>query len=459
MSKLEKKFIIGIICIMASTLILSVLVNTKMAWRFYLHQQTRYVDSMGDKLWEKLEAGGVPEDVAGELEAAEHVLIAYTDKVDDSQALSDELRARFREKGLGFKKFWLWDQDYDSVIKQGRKIKIYNQEKLNYGILVEYLYHTDRIYAVAAIVPNTEEIVGIINWFLILLSIFSLAVATMLMAVMVRHITRPLQKMERFAGNISRQVYKPLEVRTGDELETVAESMNQMSRSIQEYQAMLVCKNQEMKGLLDNVSHDLKTPCALIGMYASGIKDGLDDGTFLDTIVEQNTRISRLTEQLLCISRISQKEYAQTRISLDDILKKQIQEQKILARSHDIGHMEIRSDLVSQAYIQGNEELTAVLFSNLLNNGLKYSAGQVIEVRLARQGSGYLFAISNEVRWGDLDLEHIWDPFYVGETSRNKALSGTGLGLAAVREIAKKCGYGLSCGIKDGIIRFEVTFN
>ena len=43
-----------------------------------------------------------------------------------------------------------------------------------------------------------------------------------------------------------------------------------------------------MKQLLDNVAHDLKTPVALTGMYAAGMRDGLDDGTFLETIVEQN---------------------------------------------------------------------------------------------------------------------------------------------------------------------------
>ena len=41
-------------------------------------------------------------------------------------------------------------------------------------------------------------------------------------------------------------------------------------------------KTGRWKQLLDDVAHDIKTPVSLIGMYASGIKDGLDDGTFLD---------------------------------------------------------------------------------------------------------------------------------------------------------------------------------
>ena len=57
-----------------------------------------------------------------------------------------------------------------------------------------------------------------------------------------------------------------MDIRTGDELETVAENMNQMSRSLREYEKQLLNKNRQMKHLLDDVAHDIKTPVSLIGM-------------------------------------------------------------------------------------------------------------------------------------------------------------------------------------------------
>ena len=89
---------------------------------------------------------------------------------------------------------------------------------------------------------------------------------------------------------------------------------------------MLLEKNRQMEALLDNVAHDLKTPISLIGTYASGMQDGLDDGTFLDTIIRQNTKMAQLAEKLLGLSRIGQKDYPEETIALDRLLQNQIEE-------------------------------------------------------------------------------------------------------------------------------------
>ena len=199
-----------------------------------------------------------------------------------------------------------------------------------------------------------------------------------------------------------------------------------MSRSLREYEKQLLNKNRQMKQLLDDVAHDIKTPVSLIGMYASGIKDGLDDGTFLDTIEEQNARISRLVERLLSLSRIESREYPLSPIALDTILHKCMEEQRMALHARGLSFQE---ELACDVEIMGNSELVALLFSNLLSNAVKYASSGAVEVTLCRMGEWCRFRISNGFYNDALDPERIWDPFYVGEPSRSRALTGTALDL------------------------------
>lgn len=455
MTRLAKKFIFGILSIMLLALLFTVFINTKIVQRFYLYQQRGAIEKIGRYLEAQLLLDKDLQTVMKEIEKNEKVIIVYSDITSDSEVLSNDLRERFREKGLGFQNFWLWDQDYHSILESGKKRKIYQQDKLNYGILVEYISFENKIFAIAAIVPNTRDVVAIINSFLVLLQIFSLLTILLLIFVLVRHITNPLKKFEAFSEKIGRQEYEPLCLKTGDELEAVADSMNRMGESILEYQRKLMEKNMQMEQLLDNVAHDLKTPISLIKMYTTGIKEGMDDGTFLDVVIKQNTRMEQLTEQLLNLSRIGQKEQTVETVRLDLLLFKQIEEMKIMAEERNLT---ICVSIVPNAFIAGNIQSINSLFSNLLSNSIKYADGNRVNVTLKKREDAYIFSVANKVKDSCLDLNRIWEPFYVGEESRNKALSGTGLGLAIVKKISEQSGYYVSCKMEHGWILFQLIF-
>ena len=453
--RLSVKFIFGITGILLLILTATLFINSRVMERYYLHRQRENVRQAGETLKEALARGCTPEEAALELEERENVLVAFSRNTDNYDSLSSDLREKFRQKGLGFQKFWLWEEDYISAVQNGYRFRLYGQEKLNYGILVEYIPVGDQLYAIAAIVPDAADFIRLVNRFSIVLYAVSLAAAVGLISLFVKHITNPLRQMEHFSRQLSRQEYAVLDIRTGDELETVAESMNQMSRSLREYEKQLLNKNRQMKQLLDDVAHDIKTPVSLIGMYASGIKDGLDDGTFLDTIEEQNARISRLVERLLSLSRIESSEYPFSPIALDTILHKCMEDQRMALHARGLSFQE---ELACDVEIMGNSELVALLFSNLLSNAVKYASSGAVEVTLCRMGEWCRFRISNGFNNAALDPERIWDPFYVGEPSRSRALTGTGLGLAIVKRIAEQYGYSVRCEIGEGRILFEVLF-
>ena len=220
--RLSTKFICGTAAILALILAATLFVNSKVAARYYLRQQTAYVSQAGSRIREYLDAGMSPDEAVASLEGSDNVLITYAANTSDYDALSSSLRDKFREKGLGFQKFWLWDQDYLSAVQKGSQFRLYQQDKLNYGILVEYIPVGSNLYAITAIIPNTADFIGIINRFSILLHVISLIIAVVLLYLLVKHITNPLRRMERFSQEIAHQEYGSLHIRTRDELEHVA---------------------------------------------------------------------------------------------------------------------------------------------------------------------------------------------------------------------------------------------
>lgn len=455
LNSLSRKFIAGVVLILLLTLAGTLFVNSRVVERFYLHEQREYLQKISEQLVKTLEYGASPMEAVRELEKTEEVFIAYSDRTDEPDILANELRENFKQKGLGFQKFWLWDRDYEAAVQNGSRFRLYSQDKMNYSILVQYLSLDSGLYALAAIVPDAQGFIKIVNRSGFLIYSISILIAMVLIFILTRHITNPLAEVREFTKNISSHRYKPLEIKTGDELEDVANSLNEMAGDIEQYQKILEEKNDQMKQLLSDVAHDLKTPVSLVGMYASGIKDGLDDGTFLDTIICQNGRMSRMIERLLHLSRIEQKEYPCRVVELDQLLRQCVEEQRIFFEQRDLG---LSLDIETGVRIEGNQELLCELFSNLVSNAAKYASDGCVKVRLYREDQACIFCISNNTGNEDLDTAGIWQPFYVGETSRNKALSGTGLGLSIVKKIAEQFGYSVSCEREGQVISFTVAF-
>lgn len=455
LNRLSRKFILGVVLILLFTLAGTLFVNSQLVERFYLYEQREFVREIGNRLETELESGATPQQAIQTIEDQEKVLIAYSEEANDPDVLANELRESFKQKGLGFQKFWLWDQDYETAVQNGSQFRLYSQDKMNYSILVQYLSLESGLYAIAAIVPDAEGFISIVNHIGFFIYFFAILIAIVLIFILTRHITKPLADVCVFTKKVSSRDYQPLQIKTGDELEDVANSLNEMAYDIKQYQTMLEEKNEQMKQLLSNVAHDLKTPISLVGMYAAGMKDGLDDGTFLDTIIRQNNKMSQIVEKLLHLSRIEQKEYPCKKLLLDEVLIQCIEEQKVL---FDQRNLEVKEIIQSGLIFDGNRELLNELFSNLLSNAAKYAALGCVKVELVKRDQSYFFCIANNTDNIDLDTSMIWQPFYVGENSRNKELSGTGLGLSIVKKIADQFHYSISCNQNGHDISFEIVF-
>lgn len=454
MNKLSGKFTTGIIIILTVFAFLSALLNHKFVEKYYLHQKRDDLSLICADLSEKLKRGEETERVIKELEEANKVIIVCTDSTSgDNTVINNEIRSAFISKGIGFQQFWLWEEDYKDVSAGENRVRLYSQEKLNYSLLVKYMAYQSGLFSIVMIIPNIKDAFSIINALSAFISGVTILVSLLFIIILIRKIVFPLKQIEDFAAHMSRNEFTPLDIHTHDELEHVADTLNAMGNQIVSYQESLREKNKQMEELLDNVAHDLKTPIALIKLYSEGIRDGLDDGTFLDTVIQQDNELSHMVNQLLFTSRISKKDYGKHHINISRILENCIKEYEPLTFQN---HRIISCDIENPLQITGSDQLINSLFSNLITNAILYASAPEIHIALKTEEKGIRFSISNETLNANLDLSRIWEPYFVGEQSRNKELSGTGLGLHIVRKICEKSDYIADCTIADGRITFFI---
>jgi two-component system phosphate regulon sensor histidine kinase PhoR len=209
------------------------------------------------------------------------------------------------------------------------------------------------------------------------------------------------------------------------------------------------------RDFIANVSHELRTPLTSIQGYAETLLDSAPENNhsreFLEIIRKNAHRMSRLTEDLLTLARVESGEqrFVVQSVAAAEILQEAVQNFRELARAHGID-LEVEDsapDLVS-----ADREAIHQVFSNLIDNALKYAAsGRRLVLGARRSGRGVEFYVRD---FGPgIPSEHLprlFERFYRVDKARSRESGGTGLGLAIAKHIVLA---------HDGTIRAESELN
>lgn len=383
-------------------MLLSLYLNTRLIEPVYIYIQKQALEAACARL---LQESADFDSLIKQVEENSGVIVVRTENTAENVVLNERLKQAFIKKGIGMEDYWLWEEDYETTMKTGSQRRIYSQGRLNYSLMVQYLVRGPEFLAVTIVIPNISGTVALVNNFSVLL----FGGTALLLLGLVWLTNRRLERARLELQN----------------------------------------KNSQMQTLLGHVSHDLKTPISLIKAYTAGMRDGLDDGTFLDTVIGQNEQMERMTEQLLELSRKQLRVSSLEKLDVGGLLKQSLAAYSL--RLSGCG-LELQADIAAPAFVVTDQAAITSIFDNLLSNAVKYSAGGALLVSLCAQGKGWRFTISNACENAEqLNTEQLWSPFYVGEPSRNKALSGTGLGLAIVRACCDSLGYRHGHTARDGM--------
>jgi signal transduction histidine kinase len=205
-------------------------------------------------------------------------------------------------------------------------------------------------------------------------------------------------------------------------------------------------KLQELNELktffISSVSHELKTPLTSIRMFAEmlHLKENLKTekaGEYLEIIEGECDRLSRLIENVLDLSKIERgiKEYHFTEIDLKSLLNHAVH---LMSYQLKIEKCDINLNICDGEYIiKGDSDSILGAVINLLSNGIKYSSvPKKIIISLEKNNNGINMNFENRSSClSEDELKRLMEPYFRADNSKNRNISGSGIGLTLVNQI------------------------
>jgi len=249
----------------------------------------------------------------------------------------------------------------------------------------------------------------------------------------------------------------PIEARGSNEITSLTVSLNSMRGALKED---LSRRSRFIMG----VSHDLKTPLALIKGYAEAIGDGLADEPdardhYVGIISAKVDQLEGMVDDLIDFVRMDTVEWRRhlKPVELEPFLhtfSRRVEEDALLLRRRVESDIDIPKDLA--VFMEGR--LVQRALENIVNNALRYIAeGGLVRLSARADARRALILISDDGPGiAQEDLPHIFDLFYRGSSSRRE--QGMGLGLSIVRGVVDSHGWDIKVRSEKGQgCEFEIS--
>ncbi|MEO8592198.1 MAG: ATP-binding protein [Candidatus Solibacter sp.] len=266
------------------------------------------------------------------------------------------------------------------------------------------------------------------SWFLQPEHLFVMAAAVGLCYWLALYLTRPLRKIQKAVERFGRgDLSARAQAVRRDELGELARTFDRMADRIETLLAA------ERRLLLD-ISHELRSPLARLGVAVELARSGDDTDAALNRIQKESDRLNSLVGQLLQVTRAEGDPGSLHRdpVRLDQLVQQLVDDSAIEAAAHGCRLQFPPADAVT---VPGDPELLRRAVENVLRNAIRYAPRETtVEVKLTRTPLAAIVEIRDHGPGVPEDaLPRIFDPFYRVEPDRNRISGGIGLGLSIAR--------------------------
>ncbi len=326
---------------------------------------------------------------------------------------------------------------------------------------------------------SMNESVGIFNQFIGYVTVGVVLFGVVLMVLFGNSFTKPILQITDIAKKMSELDFDvKYPVTTHDEIGVLGSSINMLSETLETTISELKTANNELqkdierktqidemrKDFLSNVSHELKTPIALIQGYAEGLQENIDESSesrefYCEVIIDEAKKMNRMVQKLLTLNQIEfgNNQVTMERFDLVSLIDNIMQSSGLLAQQKEA------ELLWDQEYapvdVWADEYMVEEIVTNYISNAIHHVEGQKkIIVSLEKKEETLpggtvgkklvrikVFNTGKQIP--EEDLDKVWIKFYKVDKARTRAYGGSGIGLSIVRAIAESMNR--ECGVEN----------
>ncbi len=325
----------------------------------------------------------------------------------------------------------------------------------NFIELFGYLSNEECIY-LRSNYDEVQESVNISSRFLAYVGLLVTLIGCMVMFFVTNSFTKPILRLSHTAKAMANLDFtKRYELNRQDELGVLGDSINEMSRCLESTISDLKTANNQLqidiqnkievdemrKEFLSNVTHELKTPIALIQGYAEGLKDNITDDLesrefYCDVIIDEAMKMNTMVKKLLTLNQLEHgaENVSFERFDLVSVIRSLISASNLILQQKEIT---LHFEETEPVYVWADEFMIEEVITNYLSNAINHCKDpRIIEIKLIKHQEVVRVAVFNT---GDSipaeDINHIWDKFYKVDKARTREYGGNGIGLSIVKAI------------------------
>ncbi|MGI6011713.1 MAG: ATP-binding protein [Ruminococcus sp.] len=292
--------------------------------------------------------------------------------------------------------------------------------------------------------------------------------ATFIIWFVTKRLTRPVIELTEMSQKMAALDFDVRYESGGDdEIGVLGYNFNAMSEKLERTISELKSANNELqkdiekktqidemrKEFLSNVSHELKTPIALIQGYAEGLQDNINEDEesrqfYCEVIIDEAVKMNKMVKKLLTLNQLEfgNDQITMERFDIASLIRGVIQSSSILVEQKQVQVIFNQKDPV---YVWGDEFKVEEVVTNYFTNALNHVKNEnIVEIRCILQEEKVRVTVFNT---GDPipeeDIDKIWIKFYKVDKARTRAYGGSGIGLSIVKAIMESMNQ--QCGVKN----------